>query len=79
MSAIEETEMLSKPETVKDTVQVMVESGATRVGHVASIITKAVVDVAKEVGGFATDLFEMREAAKRAQDADKSGRDDSAG
>lgn len=60
--------MLSKPETIKDTVQVMVESGATRVGHIAKIITRAVADVAAEIGGFATDLFEMMEASKRASD-----------
>lgn len=67
MSTAEDAEMLSKPETVKDTVQVMVESGATRVGNVARIITRAVADVAKEIGGFATELFEMREAARRAR------------
>lgn len=69
--------MLSKLETVKDTVQVVVESGATRVGHVATIITRAVSDVASEIGGFATDLFEMMEASRKArQDDEKS--DDSA-
>lgn len=59
--------MVSKSEIAKDTVQVLVESGATRVGRIVSIITGAVRDVAGEIGGFATEIFEMREAAKRAE------------
>lgn len=58
--------MLSKPETLKDTLQVLVESGATRVGHIATIITRAISEVAGEIGGFATDLFEMLEASRKA-------------
>lgn len=74
MSAVmESSAMVSKPETVKDSVQVIVESGASRVGSIAMIITGAVRDVAKEIGGFATDVFEMLEASKRAQ-ADESRR-----
>ena len=65
--------MVSKPETVKDTVQVIVESGAGRVGSIAMIITGAVRDIAKEIGGFATDVFEMLEASKRARADDRDG------
>jgi hypothetical protein len=36
------------------------------VGQVATILTGAVKDVAGTVGGFATELFEIREAARRA-------------
>lgn len=68
--------MVSKHETIKDTVQVLVESGAGRVGKVAMIITGAVRDIAKEIGGFATDAFEMLEASKRAR-ADDAKREDS--
>lgn len=53
-------------ETRKDLVQEAVESGATHVGRIATIITGAVRDVAREVGSFATDVFEMREASRRA-------------
>ena len=53
-------------ETRKDLVQEAVESGATHVGRIATIVTGAVRDVAREVGSFATDLFEMREASGRA-------------
>jgi hypothetical protein len=57
---------LSKSEIRKDAVQEIVESGASTVGEVASIITTAVKDVAFAIGGFATDVFEIRDGAKRA-------------
>lgn len=53
-------------ETRKDLVQEAVESGATHVGRIATIVTGAVRDVARELGSFATDVFEMREASSRA-------------
>ena len=37
-------------------------------GQVAKIITKAVQDVAGAVGGFATEVYEIRDAAKKASD-----------
>jgi hypothetical protein len=36
------------------------------VGQVATIITGAVRDVASTVGGFATEVFEIRDSARRA-------------
>jgi hypothetical protein len=57
---------LSKAEIRKDAAQEIVESGASTVGEVASIITTAVKDVAHAIGGFATDVFEIRDGAKRA-------------
>lgn len=57
---------LSKAEIRKDAVQEIVGSGASTVGEVASIITGAVKDVANAIGGLATDVFEIRDAAKRA-------------
>lgn len=53
-------------ETRKDQVQEAVESGATHVGRIATIVTGAVRDIAREIGSFATDVFEMREASNRA-------------
>lgn len=47
--------------------QEVVESGATHVGRIATIVTAAVRDVTREVGSWATDMFEMREASRRAQ------------
>jgi hypothetical protein len=61
-------ERLSDAEIGKDTVQATVEAAAGTVGEVATIITSAVRDVATALGGFATEVFEIREAAKKAQD-----------
>jgi len=57
-------------EIAKDTVQELTESAATHVGRIATILTGAVREVTHEVGEWASDLFEMREAAGR---ADQSG------
>ncbi len=57
---------LSKGEIRKDVVQEIVGAGATAVGEVASILTTAVRDVANAIGGFATDVFEIRDGARRA-------------
>ena len=57
---------LSKTEIRKDAVQEIVGAGASTVGEVASIITTAVRDVANAIGGLATDVFEIREGARRA-------------
>lgn len=62
--------MISKGEAAKDTVQVVVESAATHVGRIATIITGAVRDVARELGEMATDAFEMREASRKATEGD---------
>ena len=59
---------LSKNEIRKDAVQDTVAAAATAVGQVTTIVTGAVRDVAGSIGGFATELFEIRESAKRALD-----------
>jgi hypothetical protein len=59
---------LSKAEIGKDAVQSTVEAAADTVGEVAKIITKAVQDVAGAIGGFATEIYEIRDAAKKASD-----------
>ncbi|WP_205471022.1 hypothetical protein [Nocardioides sp. SYSU D00038] len=64
-------EHLSKAEIGKDAIQSTAEAAAVAVGEVASIITTAVKDVATAVGGFATEVFEIREAARRAGDDGK--------
>jgi chemotaxis response regulator CheB len=58
--------VISRVETAKDSVQVLTESAATHVGRIATIITGAVRDVAREMGEWATDAFEMRDAANEA-------------
>lgn len=66
---------LSKAEIRKDAVQEIVESGASTVGEVASIITTAVKDIANAIGGFATDAFEIRDTVRRATKRDDEADD----
>jgi hypothetical protein len=61
------TDTLDKLETRKDTVQVVIESGATHVGGIVGIVVGAVRDVTRELGEWATDVFEIRDAARRAR------------
>ncbi|HEX5860348.1 MAG TPA: hypothetical protein VFY58_00805 [Nocardioides sp.] len=61
-------DQLSSSEIGKDAVQGAVEAAATTVGQVASIITRAVKDVAGAMGGFATEVFEIRDSARRARE-----------
>ncbi len=72
------SDKLDRLETRKDTIQVAVESGATHVGGVVAIVIAAVRDVTREVGEWATDIFEIRDAARRARadaEAGSEGRD----
>ena len=70
---------LSRSEIRKDAVQGTVEAAASTVGQVATIITGAVREVASAVGGFATEVFEIRDSARKAaeehveQDAAEGG------
>ena len=57
---------ISKAEIRKDAVQNTVEAATNTVGQVASILVTAVGDVAKAVGGLGTDIFEIRDAARKA-------------
>jgi len=62
---------LSKAEIRKDALQEGVTAASHVVGSVATILTTAVGDVARAVGGFATEIFEIRDSARRAhQDHD---------
>ena len=61
------TDRLSKAEINKDALQETVEAGAQTVGQVMTIITAAIRDVTKALGGFATDAFEIREGVRRAK------------
>jgi hypothetical protein len=57
---------LSKFEIRKDVLQTAVESTASTVGEVTTILVGAIRDVAASIGGLATDLFELRDSARRA-------------
>ncbi len=58
--------MVSRFEVSKDAAQELTESAATHVGRIAAIVSGAVRDVAREMGEWATDAFETRDAARRA-------------
>lgn len=57
---------LSKAEIRKDALQEGVVSATAAVGQVTQIVAGAVGDVARTLGSFATDLFEIRDSARRA-------------
>jgi hypothetical protein len=61
-------EKLSNAEISKDAVQSALEATATAVGEVATIVTNAVRDVATALGGLATEVFEIRDASRKAAD-----------
>jgi hypothetical protein len=61
-------EQLSRTEIGKDALQETVESVASAVGEVTSIITTAVKDIAGAIGGVATDLFEIRDGIRQASE-----------
>jgi hypothetical protein len=58
---------LQRTEIRKDTLQVAVESGLEHAGQIMGIVVGAARDVTRELGDWATDVIEMREAAKRAE------------
>ncbi|MGC7097616.1 hypothetical protein ACPZ19_23330 [Amycolatopsis lurida] len=60
--------MVGQFESGKDTVQELTESAATHIGNIATIITGAVRDIARETGDWLTDVIEMREASLRARE-----------
>ncbi|WP_372727349.1 hypothetical protein [Nocardioides sp.] len=57
---------LSRAEIRKDALQGAVEAAATTVGEVTTIVTSAVKQIAGAVGGLATEVFEIRDAARKA-------------
>jgi hypothetical protein len=59
---------LSRAEIRKDAAQDAVQAAATTVGQVTAIVAGAVRDVAGALGGFATEIFEIRDSARKASD-----------
>ncbi len=57
---------LSNAEIGKDAVQSTVDAAASTVGEVATIVTNAVRDVANALGNLATEVFEIRDASRKA-------------
>ena len=59
---------LSRREIRKDAVQQSAEAAITTTQRVASLIFDTVRNVTTEIGTFATEIFEIREASKRAHE-----------
>jgi hypothetical protein len=64
---------LERLEIRKDTIQVVIESGVTHIGSIVRLVSGTVRDVTREVGDWATDVFEIRDAGRRAR-TDTDGR-----
>jgi hypothetical protein len=64
---------LSKGEITKDAVQHTLSAGAETFASVTTILAGAVRDVVNALGGFATEVFEIREAARRAREESDAG------
>lgn len=60
--------MISRNEIRKDVLQESAEAVAATTGVIAGIVVNAVRDVTQAVGSLATDIFEIREAARRAEE-----------
>jgi len=60
--------MISRNEIRKDVLQESTEAVVATTSVVAGIVITAVRDVTRAVGSLATDLFEIRAAARRAED-----------
>ncbi|NYG58412.1 hypothetical protein BJ980_001335 [Nocardioides daedukensis] len=64
-------EQISRNEIRKDAIQDSFEATVNAVGQVGGAVTGAVRDVARTLGGLASELFEIRDAARRAQDENR--------
>jgi hypothetical protein len=58
--------MISRNEIRKDVLQESTEAVVATTSVVAGVVITAVRDVTRAVGSLATELFEIREAARRA-------------
>ena len=68
---------LSRREIRKDAVQQSAEAAITTTQRVAGLIFDTVRNVTTEIGTFATEIFEIREASKRAgEDAEEANPSD---
>ncbi len=57
---------LSRREIRKDAVQQSAEAAINATGRVTGMIFETVRNITTEIGTFATEIFEIREASKRA-------------
>lgn len=57
---------ISRAEIRKDAVQDTISAAVSTLGELAGIVTHAAGDAVKTLGGFATEVFEIRDAARKA-------------
>ena len=63
----DERDHISRGEIRKDAAQDALQAGIHTVEQVATIITRAVGDIARAAGNLGTELFEIRDASRKAQ------------
>ncbi|HEU5471376.1 MAG TPA: hypothetical protein VFV67_12040 [Actinophytocola sp.] len=70
--------MANESEPTRDTLQAVTESAAEHLGKIATIVQTAVVEIAKELGEWFSDVMEVRESSAKAteatEEAEPSGR-----
>ncbi|MDQ3155354.1 MAG: hypothetical protein M3Q98_01310 [Actinomycetota bacterium] len=67
---------LSRREIVKDVVQQSAEAAISTGAHIAAILFDGARKITTEIGGLGTEIFEIREASKRAgEDAEEANPD----
>ena len=71
MSDLDPKDRLGRAEVNKDALQNLVDAGAETVGAVTNIVVGAVRDVSKALGDFGTEVFEIRDAARKARAANQ--------
>ncbi|MRJ77910.1 hypothetical protein GEV29_15310 [Aeromicrobium sp. SMF47] len=59
---------LSRREIVKDVLQQSTEAAIGSAGHVVAILFDTARQITREVGAFGTEIFEIAEASKRANE-----------
>lgn len=58
---------LSRREITKDVIQQSTEAAIGTAGHLTAIVFDAVRGITSEIGSFATEIFEITEASRRAE------------
>jgi hypothetical protein len=59
---------LNRREIAKDVVQQSTEAAIASAGHVAAILFETARKITTELGAFGTEIFEIAEASRRADD-----------
>lgn len=69
---------LSRREIVKDVVQQSAEAAISTAAHIAAILFDDARKITTEIGSLGTEIFEIREASRRAgEDAEEANPDGS--